>query len=251
MYDENLLGPYLSRLPRELLLEIALILSSSSQGDYAALLLVSRTLHDLCRLTCLPVVPIALETPQKTVQFYNYLAMDDDIAPRVRRLWIIKDQYGILNKCTNITTLACDGHDLIPIISSDEFRHTQLTSLTIMGLWDFWVRFVGAEYGRVLCGQLHSLWLLDHLFLHGIDMEWLPSLKELAYWSIEQRDGRSQFQSEIDLLKRLPTLKRLRILMRSPSWSVFLQLGRIKDRRLEVVSWGKRSEVVEWICQRV
>jgi hypothetical protein len=118
-----------------------------------------------------------------------------------------------------------------------------------MGLWDFWVPFTNAKYGPVLCGQLDKLWLLDHLFLHNVDMKWLASLKELMYWSIEVRGGHYQFLSELSLLNALPTLKRLRILMRCPSRRVYGQLGEIIDRRLEIVAWHKQSEVAEWICQ--
>ncbi|EKM79086.1 hypothetical protein AGABI1DRAFT_113707 [Agaricus bisporus var. burnettii JB137-S8] len=243
------LGPYLSRLPTELVLEIVITYSSISQKDYASLLLTSRLLYDLCRLTCLPFVPIVLQTSLRTAQFADYLDIDDEIAPRVRRLWIMKDQHSIIPRCTNLTTLACDGHDLIPTISSNDFYHTQLTNLTIMGLWDFWLPFTNAKYGRVLCGQLDKLRLLDHLFLHNVDMKWLASLKELTYWSIEVRGGHSQFNSELSLLDALPTLQKLRILMRNPSSGVYGQLGRIIDRRLEVVAWGKQSEVTEWICQ--
>ncbi|KAF9447307.1 hypothetical protein P691DRAFT_671796 [Macrolepiota fuliginosa MF-IS2] len=241
----------LPTLPTELVLEIASILCASSQRDYTTLLLVSRTLRDFCRLTYLPVVPIVLTTPQRTAQFAGYLRTDSDIAPRIRRLWITKDDYGIIPQCTNLTTLTCDGNDLIPIISSDIFYHTQLTNLTIMGLWEFWTRFVGAKKGRTLCGQLQKLWLLDHLFLRGIQMEWLSSLKELSYWSVELYGRQDQFKGELETLNALPRLKKLQVYMRSPSPSIFSQLCRINDRRLEVISWGKRSEVAEWIDQSI
>lgn len=249
--DETTLGPYLSRLPTELLLEIAFILCAQSQKNYVILLRVSRTLRDLCKLACLPVVPIVLDTPHRTTQFADYLRTGDQLAPRVRRLWIFRDHCGVISTCTNIVALTCDGHDLIPVTSSDPFRHTQLTDLTIMGLWDFWTPFASSKYGRSLCGQLHRLWLLDHLFLRGIEIEWLTSLRELTYWTIELREDRSQFKRELELLDALPGLARLRVLMRSPSPFVFSQLRQISDRRLEVISWGKRNEVVEWINQSV
>lgn len=247
--DEPLLGPYLSKLPVELLLDISLTLCISSQRDYAALVLVSRTLRDVCRLSCLPVVPVVLETPDKTTQFANYLAADKVVAPLIRRLWIVQDSRGIIPKCTNLVALACDGRDLVHITSCGTFQHTQLVDLTIMGLWNFWSQFLRTKHARVLCSQLEKMWLLDHLFLHGIDLGWLSSLKMLIYWSIELRGSQKQFKKELGLLKALPELRKLQLLMLSPSDSTLSRLGDIGDPRLEVVSWGKRNEKVEWASQ--
>lgn len=247
--DEPLLGPYLSKLPAELLLNISLNLCISSQRDYTTLVLVSRTLRYLCRLTCLPVVPVVLGTPEKATQFANYLAADEDVAPLIRRLWITQDYHGIISKCTNLVALACDGHNLVQITSCDTFHHTQLVDLTIMGLWNFWVQFLGTKHAQVLCTQLEKMCLLDHLFLHGVKLGWLSSLKKLMYWSIELRGGQKQFKNELGLLDALPELEKLQLLMLSPSNSVFSQLEDINNPRLEVVSWGKRNETMEWARQ--
>ncbi|KXN84616.1 hypothetical protein AN958_12297 [Leucoagaricus sp. SymC.cos] len=246
----TLLGPYFSRLPIELVLEIAFTTCSSLQSNYATLLLLCRRFFELCRLSCLPFVPVVLETVTQIGQFAEYLDRNQYAAPCIRQLWMVKDYHDILFKCTNLVSLACDGHDLVPIVSADTFRHTALTNLTIMGLWDFWAPFVRARHGRTLCGQLHKLWLLDHLFLRGIETEWLDELRELYYWSIEGR-GKDQFRDEVGLLKGLKRLERFGVIMHCPSSSVFRQLEEIGDRRLEVVEWGKRSEVVEWMGQRV
>ncbi|KAF5360777.1 hypothetical protein D9756_004598 [Leucocoprinus leucothites] len=234
----NSLGPLLSKLPRELVLEVTLTLCSFSQNSYANILLVCRPLYNLCRLNCLSAVPVVLQTHHQATLFAEYLQATPSAAPRIRRLWIIKDLHNIIPQCTNLYSLACDGHDLVPISSSETFHHTHLNDLTIMGLWDFWSPFLKARHSRTLCGKLQKLWLLDHLFLRGVAMEWWSSLRELYYWSIEGRGGRDQFQDEVDLLKSLPALEKFGVIMHSPSPSVFRQLAQIGDARLGVVAWG-------------
>jgi len=188
------LGPYLSKLPAELLLDISLTLCTSAQKDYTTLILVSRKPREVCRLKCLAVVPVVLKTPEKVTQFANYLAANEDAAALIRRLWILQDHHDIISKCINLVALACDGHDFVQITSRDMFQHTQLVDLTIMGLWNFWAQFLGTEHAQLLCTQLENLWLLDHLSLHGVDLKWLSSLKKLTYSPIELRGGRKQFK---------------------------------------------------------
>lgn len=250
--DGTLLGPFISRLPTELLLEILLGLCASSQREYATLLLVSRTLRDICRLTCLPVISVVLETPEKAAQFAEYLTADEDVAPLVRRLWIVEGYPGVVSKCTNLVALACEGLDLLQITSCDTFQHRHLVDLTFMGSWRSWVQFWQSKHAQVLCGQLEKLWLLDYLTIQGMKVHWLSALKELIYWSMELLGaGVQQFKKELRLLDVLPELRKLTLIMLSPSHSVFSQVQEIGDPRLEVVSWGERNEVTEWVNRRM
>jgi hypothetical protein len=121
-----------------------------------------------------------------------------------------------------------------------------------MGLWDFWAPFVKSKHGRTLCEQLYKLWLLDHLFLRGVENDWWSSLRELYYWSIEGRNiTQAQFHDEVILLNALPKLERFGVIMHAPSPHVFQQLRRVGDSRLEIIPWGKRSEIAEWKSQRM
>ena len=249
--SDTQLRPCLSGLPAELILEIALTSCASSQRCYANILSVCRLFYNLCRLPCLSVVPVVLETPHQTKLFAEFLQTNPAAALRIRRLWIIKDFHDIIPQCINLNALACDGHDLLPITSGELFQHKCLCDLTIMGLWDFWSPFVKSRHGRSLCGQLQRLWLLDHLFLRGVEVEWWSSLRELYYWSIERRGACDQFRDEVVLLGALSTLRKFGVIMHSPSPTIFRQLMQVKDPRLQVVSWGKRRELVEWMNMRI
>ncbi|KAF8650339.1 hypothetical protein AX16_005280 [Volvariella volvacea WC 439] len=108
---ERNLATSLLDLPPELVLEIGLLVSASSQQYYHTLLLLSKKCYRLLRLRCLPAVPVVLTDNIKARSFHN---LTREHGEWIRHLWAVDGRSPairllayIIGNCPNLISLAC------------------------------------------------------------------------------------------------------------------------------------------------
>lgn len=155
-----------AELPIEIVLQIVSICASSSQSSYRALVLTSRTLRDVVRLECIPLVPVTLTTVHQIHAFLDFIAASPELASCIRYLWIIPSdgtsyegcRY-IVNFCTNVESLACTSTTLFTTICGS-YRHTKCIHLTVKDWCIPWKYLQWIMEPNPVFEQLHTLHLI-------------------------------------------------------------------------------------------
>jgi hypothetical protein len=153
---------------------------------YRSLVVVSRGMQALAYDAYLPHLPIMLHTRIHVDSFCMLLESNPNtVGPRIRTLWVIAAikaniehalGYTILQKCTQITHIACNINLLKALeCNSTTFSHHNLKELTLIESIIPWELLLSYPAGRQLFNQL------THLRTNGGTKFVIP---DVSFWSL-------------------------------------------------------------------
>ncbi|TFK19633.1 hypothetical protein FA15DRAFT_167219 [Coprinopsis marcescibilis] len=254
-------------LPPEIIIEISLLGSAFSQKSYRSILLTSRMMHRLARLSCIQAVPIRIGAFALR-SFQNLLERYPELAPQVRHLWITGTSERVANivtACVNLVTLACSSYVFVSTVSAyaearpedgamlpGEIRHRLIRELTLFDNWDCWSYLAQANGGTGLqiCRNITHLRVHDNLAPDFPTSEF----RSLTHFSSSSRPLGMTFPHEIQILQSLERLTS--IVNCTYFWKLQppderTELTRKHDKRLRFIYFGglEPSEFELW-CGR-
>nr|GAT50602.1 predicted protein [Mycena chlorophos] len=253
-------------LPVELSLKIITLAVTCGQETYRSLLLTNKHIYALTHLEMLPHVAITL-TDMKGLEAFDYFLTQrgGEVIPFIHNLWIIHGGtsvtrtgdlcMSIIQRCSDIRTLACHPIDLMRAMPGPDAENTRThphcVSLTLFQFRIRWGSYMTPD--QPFCQfmdqiqQLHFIGALDH----QLDSEdgAIPELANVRRASIALGSGRI-INSELfmDLLAS-PKLERV-VLTSHLHQEQFAELAMqapMVDHRLSVVHRRRRwKEQLLW-----
>jgi len=247
-------------LPIELALRI-LLKAARDQSTYRSLVLTSHRVRNLIRFEALPDILYHLSRADQLPAFLHFLNAHPAplVADAIRFLWIIPDHAGrvqqvcaqIIEKCTNLVSLACHYHVFKAFTSStSDLLHKKCVDLTLMdlGAMNDFTHLVNVSPRRELVHSLDRLHVISSLDHHRWPTPF-PRLEKISRFSIAIGSSSVVKEPFFHELVRSPKLERVVVTTRSRGNFAAMLMNKVRqiDRRFSVLYRRNRwTELSQW-----